>query len=308
MNVKEKKMSEVKSFAVGNGDMFYILHNTDNFSIIDCCYNDEEQWNVIIDIIKNLASKKGITRFISTHPDEDHIKGLVELDDTIHILNFYVVENSATKEDKTDNFKRYCDLRDGDHHYYVYKGCKRKWMNKSDKERDCSGINFLWPDLENEDFKNVIESVKEGNSPNNLSPIFTYSVKNGVVMMWMGDIETEFLDKIKDEIDWPKVDVLFAPHHGRKSGHVSSDILKKMSPKVIVIGEAPSEDLNYYSDYSTIKQNSSGDITFICKSEVVRIYVENFDYSYEIETLIDERTADLAEAKYIGSFTPYAAE
>lgn len=267
-------MSEVKSFAVGNGDMFYILHNSDNFSIIDCCYKDEKQQDLILDIIKTHADKKGITRFISTHPDEDHIKGLVELDNKIHILNFYVVENSATKEDKTDNFKRYCELRNGNHHYYVYKGCKRKWMNKSDEERGCSGINFLWPDLGNKDFKNVLESVKEGNSPNNLSPIFTYSVENGVVMMWMGDMETEFLDKIKDEIDWPKVDVLFAPHHGRKSGHVSSDVLKKLSPKVIVIGEAPSEDLNYYSNYNTIKQNSSGDITFICKCEVVRIYVE----------------------------------
>lgn len=301
-------MSEVKSFAVGNGDMFYILHNSDNFSIIDCCYEDEKQQNLILDIIKTHVDKKGITRFISTHPDEDHIKGLVELDDKIHILNFYVVENLATKEDQTDNFKRYCELRDGDHHYYVYKGCKRKWMNKSDEERDCSGINFLWPDLGNKDFKNVLESVKEGNSPNNLSPIFTYSVENGVVMMWMGDMETEFLDKIKDEIDWPKVDVLFAPHHGRKSGHVSSDVLKKLSPKVIVIGEASSEDLNYYSNYNTIKQNSSGDITFICKGEAVRIYVENFDYSYEIEELIDDGADDMPGAKYLGSFKPYAAE
>lgn len=301
-------MSEVKSFAVGNGDMFYILHNSDNFSIIDCCYEDEKQQSLILDIIKTHVDKKGITRFISTHPDEDHIKGLVELDDKIHILNFYVVENLATKEDQTDNFKRYCELRDGDHHYYVYKGCKRKWMNKSDEERGCSGINFLWPDLGNKDFKNVLESVKEGNSPNNLSPIFTYSVENGVVMMWMGDMETEFLDKIKDEIDWPKVDVLFAPHHGRKSGHVSSDVLKKLSPKVIVIGEAPSEDLNYYSNYNTIKQNSSGDITFICKGEAVRIYVENFDYSYEIEELIDDGADDMPGAKYLGSFKPYAAE
>ena len=100
-------MSEVKSFAVGNGDMFYILHNSDNFSIIDCCYEDEKQQNLILDIIKTHVDKKGITRFISTHPDEDHIKGLVELDDKIHILNFYVVENLATKEDQTDNFKRY---------------------------------------------------------------------------------------------------------------------------------------------------------------------------------------------------------
>ena len=29
-------MSIVKTFAVGDGDMYYIKHNSDNFSIIDC--------------------------------------------------------------------------------------------------------------------------------------------------------------------------------------------------------------------------------------------------------------------------------
>ena len=29
-------MSIVKSFSVGNGDMFYINHGSDNFTIIDC--------------------------------------------------------------------------------------------------------------------------------------------------------------------------------------------------------------------------------------------------------------------------------
>ena len=28
-------MSKIKSFSVGNGDMFYIRHNTDNFTTID---------------------------------------------------------------------------------------------------------------------------------------------------------------------------------------------------------------------------------------------------------------------------------
>ena len=34
-------MSIVKSFSVGNGDMFYIKHNTDNFTTIDCFYDCE---------------------------------------------------------------------------------------------------------------------------------------------------------------------------------------------------------------------------------------------------------------------------
>ena len=34
-------MSKVKSFSVGNGDMFYIRHNSDNFTTIDCCLTDD---------------------------------------------------------------------------------------------------------------------------------------------------------------------------------------------------------------------------------------------------------------------------
>ena len=289
--------------------MYYIYHNSDNFSIIDCCYEDEDQRDELFDRVKKLSDGKGITRFISTHPDEDHIKGLKELDDKIGILNFYVVENAATKSEETESFKHYCKLRDDSKKaFYVCKGCSRKWMNQSSDERGGAGINFLWPDTSNSDFKDSLDEVKDGSGFNNISPIFTYSVQNNVKMMWMGDMETDFLEKIKDEVDWPKVDVLFAPHHGRKSGHVSPDVLEKLSPKVIVIGEAPSKDLDYYNGYNTIKQNSAGDITFICEDAVVRVYVENFSYSYTIDEFINDGASNLTDAMYLGTFTPYAAE
>ena len=34
-------MSIIKSFSVGNGDMFYIEHNSDNFSVVDCFFFSE---------------------------------------------------------------------------------------------------------------------------------------------------------------------------------------------------------------------------------------------------------------------------
>ncbi len=36
-------MSIIKSFSVGNGDMFYIKHNSDNFTTIDCCMSEENR-------------------------------------------------------------------------------------------------------------------------------------------------------------------------------------------------------------------------------------------------------------------------
>ena len=116
-------MTIVHCYAVGNGDMFSIRHNSDNCTIIDCCISEDDKHYLLREIDKQ-RDGKGITRFISTHPDQDHLMGLVALDDRINILNFYVVKNSATKEDETDDFKRYKRLRDGDKSFYIYKGVR----------------------------------------------------------------------------------------------------------------------------------------------------------------------------------------
>ena len=57
-------MSVIKSFSVGDGDMFYINHNSDNFTTIDCCYSDDDNKETNFEEMKQLANKKGITRFI----------------------------------------------------------------------------------------------------------------------------------------------------------------------------------------------------------------------------------------------------
>ena len=301
-------MSIIKSFSVGNGDMFYIKHGSSNFTIIDCNIDDENEKSILDEIVTE-KSGKDITRFISTHPDEDHLHGLKKLDDKIGIVNFYCVENEATEEDETEDFNHYCALRDGKHHYYVSEGCRRKWLNQNDKNDGynygCSGINFLWPITTNEEYIDALEQAAEGKAFNNISPIFTYSVNDGVVAMWMGDIESDFLEKVKDEIDWPEIDILFAPHHGRKSGKVPDDVLKKLNPQIIVIGEAPSKYLNYYPGYNTIKQNSAGDIVFECYANSVDVYVSNSNYSYDTSFLSDATTKSSTHGTHLGSFTPH---
>jgi beta-lactamase superfamily II metal-dependent hydrolase len=291
-------MSLIKSYSVGKGDMFYINHNSDNFTVIDCCYDDDDEKTAIFDEVKEKSSQKGITRFISTHPDDDHIKGLKEFDEKIGIWNFYCVQNNATKTKDTEDFSKYCDLRDGSHHYYLFQGCKRKWMNQNDDERKNSGINCLWPNTSNQKYKDALKEAKEGNSPNNISPILTYSMENGVNVMWMGDIESDFLDEVKDDIEFKKMNILFAPHHGRKSGKISSDILDIIDPDIVIIGEAPSEYLDYYKDYNTITQNSASEIILDCEVHKVHVYVSN--KSYSVKFLSDDRKSD-TYGKYIGT-------
>src|SRR6266550_2396941 len=122
-----EQMSEIKSFAVGEGDMFYVNHGNDSCTIIDCCLDGDTDERILneVDALRRL---KSLTRFISTHPDEDHIGGLHLLDERIGIVNFYCVENKATKPDQTDSFDRYCELRDADKAFYLFQNCSRKWL------------------------------------------------------------------------------------------------------------------------------------------------------------------------------------
>ena len=110
-------MSVIKSFSVKNGDMFYIKHDSDNFSIIDCNLVEEKKEDIITEIIDE-GNEKYVIRFISTHPDKDHLLGLSELDNKLNIKNFYCVENNI-KLDNEEDFNKYCELRDdADKHFF----------------------------------------------------------------------------------------------------------------------------------------------------------------------------------------------
>lgn len=293
-------MSIVKSYSVGVGDMFYIQHNSDNFTIIDCDLSEENADKIIQDI-KDAKAGKGIVRFICTHPDEDHFGGLHFLDDAISISNFYVVKNQAAKDIDTESFERYCKLRDGDKAFYIYKGCSRKWMNISDEVRKTSGIEILWPDTANAYFQEALAACDAGESYNNTSAVIRYSVQGGTSFLWLGDLETSFMENITDDIELTKTTIVFASHHGRDSGKIPNTWLEKLDPQIIVIGEAPSRHLNYYTGYKTVTQNKAGNIVMDCSGDKVHFYVS--DTSYSNNALTDEGLADLSSAKYVGSIT-----
>lgn len=296
-------MSIVKSLSVGYGDMFYIRHDSESFTVIDCCMNDENK-DSIIDQIKQASKDKQIQRFISTHPDEDHLQGLKYLNENWEIRNFYCVKNEAIKtEGETEDFKFYCALRDSKTAYYIVKNCHRKWLNIEDDTYGSAGFQILWPDINDKDFQSALTLVKQGKGFNNISPVFVYRGAS-VKVMWMGDMEQDFLEKVKDQIEWPQIDILFAPHHGRKSGKIPEDILEKLNPYIIVIGEAPSENLDYYSKYHTITQNRAGDIIFDCQEKKIDVYVSNELYECTGNFLNDNAIGKIGYGKHLGYFVP----
>lgn len=293
-------MSLVRSYCVGHGDMFFIKHDSDNFTIIDSCLSSSTE-GTIVDDLRIQSSDKGVTRFISTHPDDDHIRGLTYLHKKLNLLNFYCAKNSATKPDETEDFDQYCELRDDPTKaFYLFKGCNRRWMNQDGDGRGQAGLHVLWPITTNEYYQEELAKAAVGECANNISIILTYARASGARFMWMGDLECNFMEKIKDEITLMPVDILFAPHHGRDSGTVPGEWIDQMDPKLIVIGEAPSEHLNYYDGYNTLTQNSAWDITLDCLAGKTHIYVSNSDYS--VDFLDDEYLPDSQfYGKYLGT-------
>lgn len=293
-------MSVIKSFAVGNGDMFYIKHGNSNFTIIDCNLKEELKDGIVDELIRE-SKYKDIIRFISTHPDEDHILGLEFLDEVMGISNFYCVDNEANKEDCTKDFQKYCDLRDSNKSFKLEKGCRRCWLNRDDQDKQygSSGISILWPVVNNKNYQEELDNAKSGSSPNNISPVIKYSLNNGVTVLWFGDLENSFMKKIMYDVELEKADIIFAPHHGRRSGRIPKEWLDAIKPKIIVVGEADSEVLEYYQGYNTITQNSAGDIIFDCDRDCVDIFVSNA--KYEVDFLEDNFKDYKNDAHYIGS-------
>jgi hypothetical protein len=276
--------------------MYYIRHGSSNFTVIDCRLVEGETMGPIIEEIRSESKGKEIIRFISTHPDDDHIKGIIELDDEMNFLNFYCVANQAVKKDWTDAFGRYCELRDSEKAFNVFRGCSRKWMNESDETRKSAGINFQWPITSNPDYAAALEGVTKGERANNISPIFTYSLEGGASFLWTGDLETAFMEKIKDKIVLPEVDILFAPHHGRDTP--PEKWLDEMDPQIVVIGEADEEHLDPYTGWTKMRQGLAGDLTFEAVSGKTHVYASNSSYHHK--ALADEGRPD-SYGSYVGT-------
>ena len=294
-------MPFVKSLSVGNGDMYYITHSSDNFTIIDCYITEDNKQETLREI-KSEAAEKGITRFVSTHPDEDHIAGLEDLDDKIRIINFYCVDNKATKDDPSPSFKYYCALRDSAKAFNIYQGCRRKWMNQNDDQRGGAGLYVLWPNIANLSYKQALTDAADGIKFNNMLAIIQYRAANNVKMLWLGDLETEFMNDIEEDIKLEKHHIIFAPHHGRNSGKIPDSWLDKLKPDIIVIGEAPSRYLHYYGEYQKLTQNRAGHITFdMADKNKVHIYSSEKNYMPSTCVLDDENQSKFTGNYYIGT-------
>lgn len=304
---------------VGDGDCSVIQHKSGRVTVIDvnkagCSKEHIEKFNQKdcpsdpISYLQNLKIRT-IHRFVLTHPDMDHLGGVKKLFDEFEILNFWDTNNnkvinswgggSHSKEDWSfyqqlkknlvSDVKRVCYFSGGNNCYF----------NKDDNGGEGDAIYILAPT------EDIINETNKTENWNDCSYVLLVKFDDKKII-FAGDSDDTSWDFILKNHHYlvSDVDVLIAPHHGRDSGR-KWDFLDVLKPKLVLIGNAPSENIAYvnYGKYSqTLTNNRSGDIILEKNGSYLNIYVKNKSYASGFKEC---RYSNENDAYYIGFIGMY---
>lgn len=228
-----------------------------------------------IDYLKAHFAGRPIFRYIQTHPDMDHMAGLHRfLEERVPIINFWDTHHCVTKSEEgiKNSNKGNKDIRD----WYAYLKLRggttqdltvlRLTRGASDKFYAEDGI-AIWAPIDHR------HSLNPKAEPNELSYVLCMAVGECRILFG-GDASVGVWQEMHDfcQGKFPKIHLLKASHHGRKSGYHMQSV-KAMNPDVTIlsVGELKAKDdanasYERYSNkgcYSTIDH---GDIVARCWS------------------------------------------
>jgi beta-lactamase superfamily II metal-dependent hydrolase len=313
-------MSSVHFLNVGRGDSTLIHHESGHNSLIDICKGNlvaEEKVAVsavdqlVHNFLEETEAAKGnfgmakrptnpidyldklgindLFRLIITHPDMDHLDGFDALMDNFNILNFWdagirrkkptFAEDGPYKAEDWDRYESAISGKEVGLNVLVKRAGNRfQFANLGeDKRGGGDGLYILAPD------KALVDSANEEGDVNDASYVLLYRSPGGRILI-PGDAHDETWDYVIEHYksDVENCSVLFAPHHGRKSGR-DFKFLDVVKPKVTCFGCASSGHLAYNAwssrELSVITNNQAGNIVLDCAGGEIRIYVENTKFA-----------------------------
>jgi beta-lactamase superfamily II metal-dependent hydrolase len=309
-------MSTVHFLNVGKGDCTLIQHASGRNSLIDVSKGNyvppvEERLNTNQLFAKALeeasASTRGdfgmskkptnpitylgeigisdIFRFILTHPDMDHMDGLDALLESLNVVNYWdsgvrkqKPEFSESGPYKEEDWDRYSAVlvgkEEGLNVLTKRAGSRFPHANLTEaKEAGGDGLYILAPD------KNLVDAVKDDEDVNDASYVLLYRSPGGRILI-PGDAHDETWDYVikNYKTDVENCSILFAPHHGRKSGR-SFEFLDVVKPKMTFFGCASSGHLAYQAWNSrklpVVTNNQAGNIVLECEGDEIHVFVQN---------------------------------
>jgi len=216
-------------------------------------------------IIKNFRNR-GVFRFIATHPDLDHISGLVSL------FGFGIYSGKLTNFWTTDHLKEIgvADFSRGKYkkykpvHWDYFRALESGVVIRTDNENYKIKVLKLEAGSKNKYYADdridilaptpcLIEKAKEQNNYNIASYVLRIQYGSCVIILG-GDATVETWEDILNRYSesYLKCNLLKASHHGRGSGYLS-EAVATMDPDnvVISVGKKPENDAQQkYRNYT----------------------------------------------------------
>ncbi len=272
-------MPTIHFLNVNNGDCSVIEHYSSHVTVIDVCNAKPPEplaeaisalrAKAVLGISGNFQQKQfpvnpisylraydidSIFRYIQTHPDMDHMDGIKALFDAFKPVNFWDTDNAKRllrsswqgSPYSREDWLFYMRLRDGDpqqdpRRLALISGARGRFYNVgSDGSNGGDGLQVLAPTQELVDAANGAAGEF-----NDCSYVLLYRTTNNRIV-FAGDSHDETWEHIlsKHRKAVTDIDLLIAPHHGRKSGR-SYSFLDTLRPKLTFFGNARSEYLAY---------------------------------------------------------------
>jgi beta-lactamase superfamily II metal-dependent hydrolase len=300
-------MSSVHFLNVGRGDCIVLEHASGRASMYDICAGNQPRETPLMKLLREVqvptapgnfgrcehptnpldflrdAGIDTVFRFILSHPDCDHLDGFDALLDTVGVLNFWHTGVSKAKpafggspfrEEDWDRYERVRDgLEAGTKSLLKRAGDRFKYANATESGSGGDGLYILAPD------DGLVEAAELTGDYNDASYVILYRSIGGRVLI-PGDAHDKTWEFLLAEYaeDVEDVDLLIAPHHGRKSGRDYS-FLNTVRPKLTLFGCAPSDALAYdawrYRGLKYITNNQAGSITVDCQPGSMSVFIEN---------------------------------
>lgn len=228
-------------------------------------------------------------RFISSHPDMDHLDGLVALFDEYAVKNFWY---SGVEKEKPE-FEE--DVRWREEDWDLYEQLTAGEVSDTTSLTKSAGAQFKYANRDEDgslggDYMDILSpgdeligAAEESGNFNDASYVLRYRSAGGRIV-FPGDAHDKTWKFILDEseVDLSDTRLLTAPHHGRHSDR-SFDFLDELEPELTFFGCAPSDTLAYDAWRSrgldVLTTNQAGCIVAECANQEMEIFVENESYA-----------------------------
>lgn len=272
-------MPTIHYLNVKQGDCSVIQHASGHVSVIDVC-NAKPVAPLTEAVLRGFAkAEKGIGgnfqqkkypvnpvsylkqhgigsvfRYVQTHPDMDHMDGISAFFEEFRPLNLWDTDNVKEMEDSSwrespydeGDWKFYKHLRDSTpnedpRRLALLSGASGQFYNvAADGTPGGDGLYVLAPTAD------LVQHANDTDDDYNCcSYVLLYKTGSNRIVFG-GDSHDLTWEHILDKYraDVTDIDLLIAPHHGRRSGR-SYDFLDTLRPTLTFFGNARSEDLAY---------------------------------------------------------------